>query len=96
MIKEHNTRYEECDVSDLFVGYERMVGDYQPIHKNMITILKWLSGKKNIIAGVITTTSAFLALKGVISPEDATYINAISLLVFGSASVATQKFISNK
>lgn len=62
----------------------------------MIKLLKFLSGKKNIIAGLITTTSAFLALKGVITPEDATYINAISLILFGSASIATQKMIYNK
>lgn len=74
---------------------EEMV-DYQPMDKNMITILKWLSGKKNIIQGIIATTSAFLAFKGLISPEDATYINAINLLIFGSASYATGKFIYNK
>ncbi len=62
----------------------------------MIKLLKFLSGKKSIIAGIITTTSAFLALKGVITPEDATYINALSLLFFGSASVATGKMIYNK
>ncbi len=64
--------------------------------KTLINILAWLSGKKSIIAGLITTTSAFLALEGVISAELATYINAVSLILFGSASVATSKLIYNK
>lgn len=54
-----------------------------------------MSGKKNIIAGLITTTSAFLATQGVITPEVAVYINAISLLVFGGASIATGNLIYN-
>lgn len=62
----------------------------------MKNILKFLSGKKSIIAGLITTTSAFLAMQGVISSETATYINAISLLIFGSASVATGKIVYGK
>lgn len=61
----------------------------------MKTILKFLNGKKNIIAGIITTTSAYLVLSGVISSDTAVYINAISLLVFGSASVATGKMYKN-
>ena len=60
------------------------------------TILKWLSGKKSIIAGVIMTTSVYLAGVGVITTETATYINAITTLIFGSASYATGKIIYNK
>ncbi len=52
-------------------------------------ILKFLAGKKSIIAGLITTTSAYLASVSIIGLDTATYINAISLIVFGSASVAT-------
>jgi hypothetical protein len=59
------------------------------------TILKWLSGKKSIIAGIITTTSAYLASQAVISVDLATYINAISLLLFGAASIATGKLVYN-
>lgn len=62
----------------------------------MNKILKFLQGKKNIIAGLITTTSAFMALQGVIGVDTATYINAISLLVFGSASLATTAMYKNK
>lgn len=60
------------------------------------TILKWLSGKKNIIAGVIMTTSAYLASTGVIGMDTATYINAITTLIFGGASYATGKIVYNK
>ncbi len=60
------------------------------------SLLTWLSGKKSIIAGLITTTSAFLATQGVITPELAVYINAISLLIFGSASIATGSIVYNK
>ena len=59
-------------------------------------VLKWLSGKKSIIAGLITTTSAFLVLKMVIDMDTAVYINAISLLLFGTASVATGKIVYNR
>ena len=38
----------------------------------------------------------YLALTGVITPELATYINGISLLLFGSASLATGKIVYNK
>lgn len=60
------------------------------------SILGWLSGKKNIIAGIITTTSAYLVTTGTITNELAVYINAVSLLIFGSASYATGKLIYNK
>ncbi len=59
-------------------------------------ILTWLSGKKSIIAGLITTTSAYLATVGIITAELATYINAMSLILFGSASIATGKIVYNK
>jgi hypothetical protein len=59
-------------------------------------ILKFLSGKKSIIAGVITTTSAFLVTQGLINAETGTFISAISLLVFGTASIATGKLVYNK
>ncbi len=55
------------------------------------SILAWLDGKKMIIGGIIMTTSAYLTLKMVIDADTATYINAITTLLFGSASVATSK-----
>ncbi len=59
-------------------------------------ILTFLSGKKSIIAGLITTTSAYLGSIGAITPELVVYINAMSLLIFGAASVATGKIVYNK
>lgn len=59
-------------------------------------LLTWLSGKKSIFAGLITTTSAFLATQGVITPEVAVYINALSLIIFGSASIATGQIVYKK
>lgn len=56
---------------------------------NLDKILIWLSGKKSIIAGIITTTSAYLVNLGQIRAETGAYIAAISLIVFGTASVAT-------
>jgi len=64
--------------------------------KTIKQILLWLSGKKSVLAGLITTTSAFLALEGVISAELATYINAVSLILFGSASIATGRLVYKK
>lgn len=58
--------------------------------------LKWLSGKKNIIAGVIMTTSAYLGALEVIDTDTVVYINAIATLIFGSASIATGKLIYGK
>jgi len=59
-------------------------------------ILTFLSGKKAIIAGIITSTSAYLVVRGVLAPMDATYINVLTGLILGSASVATGKLIYPK
>lgn len=58
--------------------------------------LKWLSGKKSIIGGVILTTSAYMVAQGVIDSATNTYIAALVTLIFGSASYATGKLIYNK
>lgn len=85
MIRLNKDEYSKYEI-------EEMV-ELQTRRKKMTKILLFLRGKKNIFQGIIATTSAFLAFKGVISPEDATYINAISLLIFGSASVATTQMM---
>jgi len=90
MIKLPPDEYSKYDLSDV-------VGEnYQLTNTNMIPLLKWLSGKKSIIAGLITTTSAYLVDMGTIDPKTGAYIATISLIVFGTASVATGKFIYNK
>jgi hypothetical protein len=60
------------------------------------SILVWLSGKKSIIAGLITTTSAYLVEVGQIDSATGAYIAAICLLVFGTASIATGKIVYGK
>ena len=62
----------------------------------MNKILVWLSGKKSIIAGLITTTSAYLVSIGYINADTGAFIAAISLIIFGSASLATTRMIQNK
>jgi hypothetical protein len=62
----------------------------------MKKILKFLSGKKNIIAGIITTTSAYMVDMGYIDTQTGIFIASISLLIFGAASVATGKIVYNK
>ncbi len=64
--------------------------------KNLKQLLKWLSGKKSIIGGVIMTTSVYLAGQGQITAETATYINGIVTILFGTASYATGKLVYNK
>lgn len=61
----------------------------------MKALLEYFDGKKTIIQGIITTTSAYLTFRGVILPETATFINAITLLIFGTASVATTSMKNN-
>lgn len=63
------------------------VGDYQFNEKNNMSLMKWLDGKKTIIAGVITTVASFLVLKGVIDANSGTFISAITTIIFGSAAV---------
>jgi len=64
--------------------------------ENLKQVLKWLSGKKSIIAGLITTTSAYWVTIGYVQMDTALYINAMTLIIFGSASYATGKIVYNK
>lgn len=61
----------------------------------MKSLLLYLDGKKTIIQGIITTVSAYLVFRGVFVAETAAFINALSLLIFGSASVATTSIKNN-
>jgi hypothetical protein len=62
----------------------------------MNQILTFLSGKKSIIVGIIATTISFLVLKGILDIDTATFINAITLLIFGSASIATTQMYKSQ
>jgi len=59
-------------------------------------ILTFLSGKKSIIAGLITTTSAYLVSIGYINADTGAFIAAISLIIFGTASVATTRMYNSQ
>jgi hypothetical protein len=62
----------------------------------LVKLLKFLSGKKSVISGILNLTSAFLVLKGVIDADTGAYISGLILLIFGSASYATGKLVYNK
>ena len=62
---------------------------YQPKETKMKSILKFLDGKKVIVAGVITTTAAFMAVKGVVDADTVAYISTLCTFIFGTASVVT-------
>lgn len=57
----------------------------------MNSILKYLDGKKVIIAGIIVTTAAYLGARGVFAADTVVYISTLCTIVFGSAAVYTQK-----
>jgi hypothetical protein len=82
---------------DEFSKYDltEKVGDYQPMHKNMLTILKFLDGKKNILQAIVAVTATYLADKALIGTLDAVYIVTLSGIIFGTASIATTKFLYN-
>jgi hypothetical protein len=88
MIKLNQDEYSKYDLTE-------EVGDYQPMHKNMLKILKFLDGKKNILQAIVAVTATYLADKAVIGTLDAVYIVTISGIIFGTASVATTKFLYN-
>ena len=61
--------------------------------KNLKIILKWLSGKKGVIASIIGLVLAFCASKGYLDTDVVVLIGSISTLIFGSASIATKSIV---
>ncbi len=59
----------------------------------LYTILKFLSGKKSVIIGIILTTLSFLTAKEILSADVVAYIGAIMTIIFGTASVATKSVV---
>lgn len=53
-------------------------------------ILKFLSGKKSVIASLILTTSGFLGTKSIIDSDTVLYIGTMTTIIFGAASIATK------
>lgn len=56
-------------------------------------ILKFLSGKKGVIASLIGLVSTYLAIKGYIGEPEIYLITGISVILFGTASYATKKIV---
>lgn len=59
-------------------------------------ILKWLSGKKGVIASIIGLVLAFCASKGLLDTETVVFLGSLSTLIFGSVSVATKSVVYAK
>jgi uncharacterized membrane protein (DUF441 family) len=57
----------------------------------MKNILKFLSGKKSIIATILMGIVAYLATKGVLGEAEVTLLTLIIGTIFGTASYATGK-----
>jgi len=87
-MKLNDDEFSKYDITEELV-------DYQPMHKNMLKILKFLDGKKNILQAIVAVTATYLADKAVIGTLDAVYIVTLSGIIFGTASVATTKFLYN-
>lgn len=54
-------------------------------------IIKFLSGKKAIIASILGAIEAYLAAKGIIGEAEVVLISAIITAIFGSAAIVTKK-----
>lgn len=62
--------------------------------KTMITkILKFLSGKKSVIASIILTTTGYLGTMGYLDGNTVVYIGGMVAIIFGTASVATKNMV---
>lgn len=56
-------------------------------------ILKFLSGKKSVIASIILTTTGYLGTIGKLDEATIIYIGAMTALIFGTASAVTKKMV---
>lgn len=66
------------------------------IKKKMTKFLKFLQGKKTLIASLVMATVPLLLSKGYVDQEVATYILAVSAILFWGASIATGALLSKK
>lgn len=66
------------------------------MEEKLRNILSWLSGKKSVISSVIMTVVAYLATKEVLGESEVILIGSLTALIFGTASIATAKYIYNK
>ncbi len=61
----------------------------------IIEALKWLSGKKSAIIGILALIVTYLLTEGVINDNLAILFNGILVIIGGGASYATKKLVYN-
>jgi len=59
----------------------------------LYNVLKFLSGKKSVIASIIGLVLAFSASKGYLDTETVVFLGSLTTLIFGSASIATKSVV---
>lgn len=64
--------------------------------KYLVTILKWLSGKKSTIIAILAAVVTFLLSENIINENLAILLNGILIIVGGGASYATRKLVYKK
>jgi len=66
------------------------------IMQYIIQALKWLSGKKTAIIGILALIVTYLLTEGIINDNLAYLFNGMLVIIGGSASYATGKFVYGK
>lgn len=61
----------------------------------IIEALKWLSGKKSAIIGILALIITYFLTEGVITDNLAYLLNGILVIIGGGASYATKKLVYN-
>jgi len=56
-------------------------------------VLKFLSGKKNVINGCIGLVIAYCAVKGIFGEAETVLFGGLNVLIFGGASFLTNELI---
>lgn len=62
----------------------------------IIEALKWLSGKKSAIIGIIALIITYLLTEGMITENLAYLLNGILIIIGGGASYATKQLVYGK
>lgn len=62
----------------------------------LIQTLGWLSGKKSALIGILALVITYLLTSGVINDDLAYLLNGVLVIIGGSASYATGRFIYGK
>jgi len=64
--------------------------------KTIAKVLKFLSGKKGVIASIILTVNGYLAAKEVYGELEVVLVGALVTIIFGGASYATRRLVYAK